>query len=109
MGPLFSIGLVAVVGALIFCGGIIAGRAIGWSFTKSALVAIAFCLGGGVGALIAGMLAIMVVGVGAHLEGKTSVFAYLSFLGGGALLGGVISARLVAMRSNTSLERGRDG
>ena len=42
MGPLFSIGLVAVVGALIFCGGIIAGRAIGWSFTKSALVAIAF-------------------------------------------------------------------
>jgi hypothetical protein len=109
MGPLFALGLLAALGALVFLGGYLAARTFGHGILTALIVSMALCIGGVAGAVVAGLVAAGVLGAGGTLESKLSVALYLLWLCSGALIGGLLCARIVSMRSNKSLERGRGG
>lgn len=108
MGPLFSLGLLAAVGALVFSVSFVVARVAGCDIRKSMLISLAFCVGGAIGAVLAGLAGVAILGAGAELRTTAGVATYLGSLVASAVLGGIVLVRLVAMRSNKSLERARE-
>jgi hypothetical protein len=106
MGPLFSLGLMAILGAIVVALAFIVLVAFRFTTKRAILVAFAFCIGGGCGAAIVGTLGYFVLGPAATLETSAEVATYLGSMAGVALATALLAARYVAMRSNPSLARG---
>ncbi len=109
MGPLFSLGLVAIFGVIVVAFTFIALKALKFTTKRAVLVAFAFCIGGGFGAATFVVLGRFILGPEATFETSTQVATYLGSMAGVALCVALLVARVVAMRSNTSLERTREG
>jgi hypothetical protein len=108
MGPLFSLGLLALLGTIVIATGYVIGRARGYGVGAALGMSVSFCVGGAIGAATVALLSVAVLGWDATLENTLSVALYLASLGGGALVGGMAAARFITMRSNNSMERTRE-
>jgi hypothetical protein len=87
MGPLFSMLIAAFLGVVVLALGFVCAL---WALPARAAFFAGVCasLGSGVGAVVAVVLTLPFVGVGAHLDSLAAVATYLCWLAFGAIAGG---------------------